>query len=87
MTRLKVVLGLICALVVLGAITATASANTICNGPAWVRTAPSPNSPVYGQIQNGTTFQVWEAAVNGFYHGWAFGGLNREGYVSGNYLC
>jgi len=38
-------------------------------------------------MANGTTFQVWERAVNGFFHGWAFGGINHEAYVSGNYLC
>ena len=87
MTRLKVVLGLICTLVVLSAIAAPASANTICHGPAPARTAPSPESPIYGWLANGTTFQVWERAVNGFFHGWAFGGINHEAYVNGNYLC
>jgi len=88
MTRLKAVLGLICALVALSAIAASAaSANTICGGPAPARTAPSSTSPIYGWMANGTTFQVWERAVNGFFHGWAFGGINHEAYVSGNYLC
>lgn len=87
MSRLKVMLGLICALVVLGAISGTASANTICNGPAPARTAPNPNSPIYGWLANGTTFQVWEPAAGNFFHGWAFGGINHEAYVNGNYLC
>lgn len=87
MARLKVVLGLICALVVLSAVAVPASANTICHGPAPARTAPSPESPIYGWMANGTTFQVWERAVNGFFHGWAFGGINHEAYVNGNYLC
>lgn len=87
MNKLKLMLGLICALVVLGATTATASASTICNGPAWVRTAPDPNSPVYGFLVNGQTFQVWGPAAGNFFHGYAFGGVNHEGYVNGNYLC
>ncbi len=87
MKKLKAVLVLMCTLAVMGAATATASASTICNGPAPVRTAPDANSPIYGWLTNGQTFQVWNPAAGNFKHGYAFGSVNHEGYVNGNYLC
>lgn len=86
MKRSKLVLGLICALAALGATAGTASANTICNGPAPLRSAPNPSSPIYGWMPNGSTFQVWSPAAGNFYHGYSFA-LLSSGYANGNYLC
>jgi hypothetical protein len=87
MKRMGFVLGLICALVVMSVASATASANQICHGPAPVRRAPDPGSGIWGWLNNGETFQVYNPAAGNFFYGYAFGGINHTGYVNGNYLC
>lgn len=89
MNRAKFVLSLLCVLALLGASAATASANQICSGfgDAPVRRAPDAGSGIWGRLQPGETFQVYNAAANGFFYGYAFGGINHTGYVNGNYLC
>lgn len=89
MRTMKVVLSLLCALALMGAVATTASANQICSGfgDAPVRRAPDAGSGVWGFLRPGQTFQVYNRAANGFFYGYAFGGINHVGYVNGNYLC
>lgn len=89
MKRMKIVLCLLCVFAVMGAAATAASANQTCSGfgDAPVRRAPDAGSGIWGRLHPGETFQVYNPAANGFFYGYAFGGINHVGYVNGNYLC
>lgn len=87
MKKLRVVLALVCALALLGGATATASASVVCNGPAPIRTAPNPSSPIYGYLANGQIFNVYSSAGTDWVYGHAYGLINQDGYMNRNYLC
>lgn len=58
----------------------------VCSG-AWVRNAPNDHATVIGTLTNPQTFEVKQDAANGFDYGFAYGNVNKYGYVPDADLC
>ena len=58
----------------------------VCSG-AWVRNAPNDHATVIGTLTHPQTFEVKQDSMNGFDYGFAYGNVNKFGYVPDADLC
>jgi hypothetical protein len=90
MVRLPVVAAVVVGLVALP--TAAQAANgtigvreTVCAQDLFVRTEP--NGAWMGTLYQGQTFQVDGPRAGGYVYGFAYGHLNRQGWVQDGWFC